>query len=314
MPTAVRERDDGAVWDVARPAGPSRVPGVVLSGFRDRGPAPVDHRLDPHPVVTLALACGDGAPVIYDHAGRRQTESLVTGLGFGSGGAARIQAAHVEWLQVRLSPAIARTVLGVSPADLEGAVVPLADLWGHRRAARLAEQLGMAASWEERFALVEALLARMSAEQPAIDPELAWAWDRIVANHHHVRVGGLAAELGWSRKRLWSRFHAQIGLPPKRAVRLVRFDRAATLLAMGQQAARVAADCGYTDQSHLHRDVLTFTGATPASLAGLTLVSADDLAWADHVPRLPQHSARPAVTGVPTGSWIRSPRGAHPPR
>lgn len=286
MPAAVREGDDAAVWALARPTRPSRVPGVVLSGFRDRGPAPVDHRLDPHPVVTLALACGDGAPVIYDDAGQREAESLVTGIGFGSGGAARIRAANVEWLQVRLSPAIARTVLGVGPADLEGSVVSLADLWGHRRAARIAEQLGVAASWEERFALVEALLARMSAEQPTIDPELTWAWDRIVADHNHIRVGGLAAELGWSRKRLWSRFHAQIGLTPKRAVRLVRFDRAATLLAMGQEAARVAADCGYSDQSHLHRDVVAFTGVTPANLADVTLVPADDLAWADHVPRL----------------------------
>ncbi|MGY1437177.1 helix-turn-helix domain-containing protein [Streptomyces reniochalinae] len=286
VPTAAQARENDAVWDLARPVRPSRVPGVVLSGFSDRGPAPVDHRIDPHPVMTLALACGDGALVIHDHTGRRQSGSLVTGLGFGSGGAARIQAAHVEWMQVRLSPVIARTVLGVDPADLEGSVVPLADLWGHRRAARLAEQLGLAATWQERFALVEAVLARMSARQPTVDPELAWAWDRILADHHHVRIGGLAAELGWSRKRLWSRFHTQIGLPPKRAVRLVRFDRAATLLARGREAARVAADCGYTDQSHLHRDVVAFSGVTPSSLAGLTLVPPDDLAWADHVPRL----------------------------
>ncbi|NGN65204.1 AraC family transcriptional regulator [Streptomyces sp. A7024] len=286
MSAAVSERESAVVWDLVRPTRPSRVPGVVISGFRDRGPAPVDHRLDPHPVLTLALACGDGAPVIYDDAGRRQSDSLVTGLGFGSGGAARIRAANVEWLQVRLSPAIARTLLGVGPADLEHSVVSLDDLWGHRRSAVLREQLGSAASWEDRFALVESLLARMSADQPAIDPELAWAWDRIVADHGQVRVEGLATELGWSRKRLWSRFHAQLGMPPKRAVRLVRFDLAATRLAVGQDAARVAAECGYTDQSHLHRDVVAFTGVTPASLAGETLVAVDDLPWADHVPRL----------------------------
>ncbi|MEV6105052.1 helix-turn-helix domain-containing protein [Streptomyces sp. NPDC051940] len=282
MPTAELE----PVWDLARPAGPSRVPGVVVSGFRDRGPAPVDHRLDPHPVLTLALACGAGGPVIHDGTGRRQSGNLVTGLGFGSGGAARIRAARVEWMQVRLSPAIARTVLGVEPADLEGTVVSLDDLWGRRRSALVSEQLGETASWERRFALVEELLARMSADAPAIDPELAWAWDRIVADRGRVRIDGLAAELGWSRKRLWARFHAQIGLPPKRAVRLVRFDRAATCLAVGQEAARVAAECGYTDQSHLHRDVVAFTGVTPGCLAGETLVQADDLPWADQVPRV----------------------------
>jgi AraC-like DNA-binding protein len=83
-----------------------------------------------------------------------------------------------------------------------------------------------------------------------------------------VRIDQLAAELGWSRKRLWSRFHSQIGLPPKRAAKLVRFDHAARLLAAGLYPARVAADCGYTDRSHLHRDVTAFTGVTPATMAG----------------------------------------------
>lgn len=32
--------------------------------------------------------------------------------------------------------------------------------------------------------------------------------------------------------------------------------------------AEVAFACGYADQSHLHRDVLSFTGRTPAALLG----------------------------------------------
>ncbi|MEU8525546.1 MULTISPECIES: helix-turn-helix domain-containing protein [Streptomyces] len=287
MSTAVRQRVSAPAWQVTRPVRPSRVPGVVLAGLRDRGPAPVDHRLDPHPVLTLALPCGDAAPGIDESTGRQHRGSLVTGLGFGAGGAARVRAANVEWMQVRLSPAIAHAVLSVGPAELESSVVTLDDLWGERRAARLREQLAEAASWEERFALVEAILARLSSAGPAIEPELAWAWDRIIARQGQVRVEGLADELGWSRKRLWSRFHAQLGMPPKRAVKLVRFDRAATRLAGGQEVASVAADCGYADQSHLHRDVLAFTGVTPATVAGGSLVATADMAWMDHVPRLP---------------------------
>ncbi|MFF8936497.1 helix-turn-helix domain-containing protein [Streptomyces paradoxus] len=298
MSTAGQQRVVTPVWEVTRPARPGRVPGVVMAGLRDRGPAPVDHRLDPHPVLTLALACGEAALGIDEPTGRQHRGSLVTGLGFGVGGAARVRAANVEWVQVRLSPAIALAVLGTGPAELESSVVELDDLWGERRAARLREQLAEAASWEERFARVEAFLAPLSAGGPAIEPELAWAWDRIVAGHGQVRVEALADELGWSRKRLWSRFHAQLGLPPKRAVKLVRFDRAATRLAGGQAAAGVAADCGYADQSHLHRDVVTFTGVTPATVAGQSLVATADMAWVDHVPRLPARwgKARPPVS------------------
>lgn len=83
----------------------------------------------------------------------------------------------------------------------------------------------------------------------------------------------LAAEVGWSRKRLWSRFGAQLGVPPKRAAKLVRFDHAAHRLVAGEGAARVA------DQSHLHRDVVECTGVTPATLAGEPFLAVDDIAW-----------------------------------
>jgi methylphosphotriester-DNA--protein-cysteine methyltransferase len=65
--------------------------------------------------------------------------------------------------------------------------------------------------------------------------------------------GEVVARLGvrlLGRKRLWSRFRSQIGLTPKRAAQLVRFDYAAHLLAPGHAAASVAAQSGYADQSH----------------------------------------------------------------
>ncbi|MBN6057317.1 AraC family transcriptional regulator, partial [Nonomuraea sp. RK-328] len=185
---------------------------------------------------------------------------------------------NVECVQVRLSPVIARAVLGVSPAELDGAVVALDDLWG-REASRIRERLAGVSSWQERFALTDALLARRHAAGAPVEPEVAWAWHRIVGSRGLVRVDGLAAEVGWSRKRLWSRFCSQLGLPPKRAAKLVRFDHAAHRLAAGEGAARVAADAGYADQSHLHRDVVEFTGATPATVAGEPFLAVDDLAW-----------------------------------
>lgn len=94
-----------------------------------------------------------------------------------------------------------------------------------------------------------------------------------------VRIEHLAAELGWSRKRLWSRFHSQVGLPPKRAAKLVRFDHAVHSLVAGQDAAGVAADGGYTDQSHLRRDVVAFTGLTPATVVNEPFLAVDDIAW-----------------------------------
>ncbi|MFB7113990.1 helix-turn-helix domain-containing protein [Streptomyces sp. NPDC056190] len=265
-----------AVWDVACPQRPSMVAGLTMAGFRVRELDVL--RMVPHPAVTLLLEFGAGSPVLDCAAGRQQRGSIVAGPGFGSGGAVRARGENVECVQVRLSPVIARAVLGTSPADLDGAVVSLGDLWG-REASRIREQLGDVSSWQDRFALADALLARRHAARPPVDPEVAWAWHRIIGSRGLTRVDGLAAEVGWSRKRLWSRFRSQLGLPPKRAVKLVRFDHAAHRLVAGEGAAQVAADSGYADQSHLNRDVMAFTGATPATVAGEPFLAVDDIAW-----------------------------------
>jgi AraC-like DNA-binding protein len=282
MRSTVHAREVVAAWDVASPERPSRVAGVTMAGFGVRSiAAPV--RMVPHPAVTLLLEFGAGQPLVDGVAGRQQWGSLVAGLGFGFGGAVLVQGENVECVQVRLSPVVARAVLGASPADLDGAVVSLDDLWGPE-AARIREQLGEVSFWQDRFALTDALLARRreTASASAVDPEVAWAWHRIVAGRGLVRVDRLAAEVGWSRKRLWSRFRSQIGMQPKLAAKLIRFDHAVHRLVAGEGAARVAADGGYADQSHLHRDVVAFTGVTPGTVVGEPFLAVDDTAWPNH--------------------------------
>jgi AraC-like DNA-binding protein len=263
------------VWDIATPSRPSPLPGVTMAGFRDRSTAPVDLRVVPHPAVTLVVEFGAEPLVVDDATGREQRGSLVAGC---VPGALRVRGEDIECLQVRLSPVIALAALGASPAELDRTVVTLDDVWG-RDAERIRDQLRDATSWEDRFTITDALLLRRHQAGRAVDPEVARAWERIVATHGQVRVDALAAETGWSRKRLWARFQSQIGLSPKRAARLVRFDHAAHQLAAGRSAAWVAAEGGYADQSHLHRDVLTFTGATPTAVAEAPWLAVDDVAW-----------------------------------
>jgi AraC-like DNA-binding protein len=273
MRSFVHERGHPVAWGVARPAVPGRVAGVTMAGFQDRGVHPVDLRVVPHPAVMLVLEFGAGAPVVDDASGGRHRGSLVAG----PGGAARARASDFACLQVRLSPLSTRALLGVSAAELGSAVVDLESLWGPS-VARVRAQLGECSSWAERFSLVDLLLARRSGRS-FVDPEVAWAWSRIVRGRGSVRVDALAGEVGWSRQRLWSRFGAQVGLPPKRAARLVRFDHAVHRLVAGSDVARVAAEGGYADQSHLHRDVVAFTGVTPSTVAGEPWLAVDDIAW-----------------------------------
>jgi AraC-like DNA-binding protein len=273
MRPTVHKRDPAAGWNVVQPPRPSLLPGVTMAGFHDRGSGPFDVQSVPHPAVSVVFEFGDG-PLIIEAAGRPQHGSLAAGLA----PAVRVRGENVACVQVRLSPMVAHTVLGVSPAELDRAVVALDDLWG-REASRIRERLGEMRSWDERFALTEAALVRRRAAGPTVDSEVAWVWGRIVVNRGWVRVDDLADEIGWSRKRLWSRFRSQIGMPPKRAAKLIRFDHAAHRLSAGHGAARVAAEAGYVDQSHLHRDVLEFTGGTPSTMVDDTWLAVDHIAW-----------------------------------
>ncbi|MEU7583555.1 helix-turn-helix domain-containing protein [Streptomyces sp. NPDC041068] len=281
MGSAEAARAPATRWDIATPARPGRLPGISQAGFRDRATGPLDLPVIPYPAVTLAIDLGNGL-IVDNVRGRQQGGGVVLGL---APGAVRVRGQNIDCLQIRLSPVIAHAVLGTS-LEPGGEIIALDALWG-RGATRTLEQLRAVASWEERFAIAEAALARRYEAGRAVDPEVAYAWRQMVLGRGQVRVEPLAAEVGWSRKRLWARFRSQIGLTPKRAARLIRFDRAAHRLAEGHSPGSVAAESGYTDQSHLHRDVMTFTGVTPTAVSTAPWLAVDDVAWAalEHASR-----------------------------
>lgn len=247
-----------------------------MAGFSDQANEFPDIALVPHPAVTVIFDLGDQPFVVEDDCGSQQRERVIAGLA-PNRARGRGLARSSECLQLRLSPMVAHAVLGAS-SELSGTVVALDDLWG-REAVRIQERLRAARSWEDRFAIAEAVLARRNDAGRAVDPEVAFSWRQLVASRGRVRIERLVAEIGWSRKRLWSRFRAQVGLTPKRVARLIRFDHAAHRLAAGHGAALVAAESGFADQSHLHRDVMAFAGMTPTAVAGSPFLAIDDVAW-----------------------------------
>src|SRR4029453_9677761 len=213
MPPVESAGDAAAVWDIATPSRPGRLPGVSMAGFSDRAKDLIDLQAVPYPAATLVIDLGPG--LVVDHAsGQGKRGSLAAGLAPGS---VRVHGRDIECLQIRLSPVVAHAVLGASP-ELGGTVVGLDDLWG-RDATRTEEQLRAAASWDDRFVIAEAALARRHEAGRAVDAEVAFAWERIVASRGQVRVDQLAGEVGWSRKRLWTRVRSQSGLPPQPAAR-----------------------------------------------------------------------------------------------
>jgi AraC-like DNA-binding protein len=165
-------------------------------------------------------------------------------------------------VEVNLTPLAARLAFRVPMQTLARQTVALEDLLGSC-ARRLEERLVDALTWQDRFDLIETFLAnRLStAEPPPADVD--WAWRRLVSARGRVRITGMAAEIGCSRKHLAARFREHIGLPPSVVARLLRFRNALELLSSPHATlATVAYDCGYYDQAHLARDFRYFAATT----------------------------------------------------
>jgi AraC-like DNA-binding protein len=128
-------------------------------------------------------------------------------------------------MQVNLNPLAARALVSAPLHELAHRIVAVEQILDEPF---LVERLAGASDWDARFAILDEILApRIADTQPS--REVAWAWQRLCATHGRLPVGELAAELGWSRKRIVARFRDEVGLPPKAVARLLRFERAREL-------------------------------------------------------------------------------------
>lgn len=246
----------------ARP--PAALRGHVLRylGYTERSAVPVRRRQAPAGGVALILGFHP-LRLTGPEAGNVTASAFVGGMS-GSWVLTEFTGPQAG-VQVDLTPLGLFTLLGGRTVP-DGAV-PVLDELSDPALAALPDRLAAAADWPTRFALVTDLIAARLLDDRARhpDPEVAHAWSRLVARHGAVGVSALAAETGWSRRHLLTRFRGQVGLTPSTAGRVLRFARASRLVA-GSTAGLgdVAATCGYADQPHMVREFRALAGTTPS--------------------------------------------------
>jgi AraC-like DNA-binding protein len=170
-----------------------------------------------------------------------------------------------RYLEVTLSPFGAYRVLGVPLDELTGRLADLHDVWGPD-ARRLGERIRDLPAWTQRFDEVDRFLLGRLDRAPAVAPEVRHAWRRLTESAGAVPIGTLCREVGWSHKHLITRFRQQVGVTPKRAARLSRFESLLRRLAREPSRPdwdRLAAAAGYADQAHMIRDFGQFAGVSP---------------------------------------------------
>lgn len=251
---------------VARVTRPELRPFVTgLYGYRERYAEPVSRVEVAMPAAILIL--GFAGPTEVDGA---ELASFTGGL---SDRFTRTRTSvPTEGIEVFLTPFGARRLFGLPMRELTNLVVDVGDLpggWGAKAVARLGE----AAGDDERLTLTEDLLAERILGGADLGPELPWAWARLLRSGGALSAASLAEALGWSHRHLVARFHDEIGLAPKAAARVIRFQRALRLVREGVPIARVAAVCGFYDQAHMNRDFKLLGDVTPGQIFPRPLVS-----------------------------------------
>ena len=228
-----------------------------LAGWYERADGPVTRDELPGGRIVLVLSFGPS----LDVDGRRYT-SFAAGLHDRPAHTAHDGLGH--GIQAYLSPLGGRRLFGMPMGELTGRTVELEDLIGPI-AGELAERLAEAPDWAARFDIFERAIAERVLAAPPCPPQLEWAWQRLVESGGAVPIGGLAQELGWSRRHLAATFREQLGMSPKALARILRFERAVERLRAGDDLAALALDCGYYDQAHFNRDFRDFAGAPPSA-------------------------------------------------
>ncbi|MGY2127892.1 helix-turn-helix domain-containing protein [Blastococcus sp. SYSU DS0617] len=254
---------------VVHPVHPRLRPFVAAAvGYRHEGLPPGEHLGLPSPFLTVVLALDEPLEMAA-HPDPAQAPGRYDGLvgGLHTRPARIAHPGRQSGIQLSLTPAGARALLGCPASALASLDAPLDDVLGPT-GAEVIERVRSAEGWPARFAVLEeALLRRVGHGE--VRAEVAEAWRLTTASAGRLPVAEVAARVGWSVRHLEQRFRAETGLGPKEAARVARFDRARRALAeraaagRGLDLAGLAGATGFADQAHLTREWRAFSGLPP---------------------------------------------------
>ena len=259
-----------------RPAPPLRPHIAGYSGYRQAGVQPALHAGLPSPYMTVIFTLDEplhiaahpdpaqpGGSYLTLAGGLHTAPALITHEGAQSG------------IQLAVSPLAARALLGVPASELVSYDADATEVCGEL-AIEIQQRIQAAATWPERFAVLDQMLsARLASSTDHaghdVSAEVRFAWDRLLATGGRITVAALADETGWSARHLRAKFADEVGLTPKAVARVVRFDRARRLLQRRAASSRpldlasLAAHCGYYDQAHMDGEFRALAGSAPTT-------------------------------------------------
>jgi AraC-like DNA-binding protein len=168
-----------------------------------------------------------------------------------------------EYFGIRFRTAQAPRLADVRASELTNGYVELSRLGG-RAVDSVADQLRSLPDAASRQRLIEDLLRR--AAPPLVGDRRCRVAAQLLETHGgSLSVDELARELGLHVRSLERTFRNELGVTPKRLIRLVRLRHVLGALHAGRfgTLAELAHAAGYSDQPHMIRDFKQLTGRAP---------------------------------------------------
>jgi AraC-like DNA-binding protein len=201
--------------------------------------------------------------ILFDVSGGCTGQSYVVGMMTRPLLVARSGPSHTT--AVRFKPGGAVAFFREPLHRLTDARVELQELWA--RPGPMLERLAAAAPRQRVDLLVAELRRRLAERLPRGLAGCRIALHRL-AQEPETGVRDLCAEVGVSRQALARSFRDHVGVPPKTLARVLRLQRALSLLAQPEAGrtlpwAELAVAAGFYDQSHLIAEWRELVGLTP---------------------------------------------------
>ncbi len=165
---------------------------------------------------------------------------------------------------VRFKPWAAASLFDMALPEFENQIIDLELIWP-RSTDTLINRIHLSNSHSERVLHVENFIGG-EVRNSHLDHLVADAIVKMNDKWGRCRVTDIANHYEVSKRQFNRRFIRNVGSSPKRLLRVIRAQKAVACLMYGMDSQDVVCLCGYTDQSHLIRDVVALCGKRPTEL------------------------------------------------
>lgn len=118
-----------------------------------------------------------------------------------------------------------------------------------------------------KLQLLEKQLYKCYHKSLTVNPFVDFAVKQIATSPNQYSINTIAKKAGYSQKHIIDLFKRQVGVSPKKFLKIVRFQNAINQidLKINFDWTSIVYECGYYDQSHFISDFKQFSGFTPSA-------------------------------------------------